>query len=43
MGIYRNKTAYSYYYNKYTILVILEMIDSKTNKIILSPELINMN
>mgnify|MGYP007091130519 CR=1 FL=1 len=43
MGIYRNKIAYSYYYNKYTILLLLEMIDSKTGKIIESAELINMN
>lgn len=42
MGIYRNKIAYSFY-NKYTILLLLEMIDSKTGKIIESAELINMN
>jgi len=42
MGKYRNKIAYSFY-NTYTILLLLEMIDSKTGKIIESAELINMN
>lgn len=42
MGIYRNKMSY-FYHNKFTIVFLLEMIDSKTGKIIESVELVNIN